>query len=103
MRALCYRLEDLRTVVLQPEGSSAAIRVRLAARVDPVAQRDLFRAAPERPVGVELELDAASWDHETGLFRGALVEREPVGEPAPEQEPVSGAGGTRPPDARGQG
>ncbi len=73
MRALCYRLEDLQTVVLQPEGASVVIRVRLSARVDPVAQRALFRAAPERPVGVEVELAAASWDLGTGLFRGVLA------------------------------
>jgi hypothetical protein len=71
MRALCYRLEDLRTLVLQPEGASAAIRVRLATRLPPGSA--LLRAAPERPVGVEVDVPAAGWDLAAGLFHGALV------------------------------
>jgi hypothetical protein len=68
-RARCLRVEDVRTLVLHPEGGGA-IRLRLPAAF---GDARLLRASPQRPVSVWLTLAPDAWDHAGGLFRGTVA------------------------------
>ena len=76
MRAQCYTLEDAHTIVVQPEGKSSLLRLRLPPEVNALSLRTLLRASPQQPAAVTFNLGA--WDQGTGTFIATAL-AEPLG------------------------
>lgn len=66
MKGWCYTLEDRLTMVVQPEGGSSILRVRLREEPDAASLRAILRASAQRPVPVEFT--PRQWDQDSGCF-----------------------------------
>lgn len=71
MQGSCYGLEDLQTLLVQPQHLCSLIRLRIPTSVNVQQCKAVFMATAQSPTQIQFTVE--TWDMVTGRFFGQLV------------------------------
>lgn len=71
MHGLCYGATNYRSVLIQPDNSSALITAVLSEDDNVYRFKKVVMAGPQNPVGIKFDL--GPWDYRDGIFTDCLI------------------------------